>query len=135
MKNSAAWVKVMGRKRLFSLFCIWLILGSFLLATAYASSNEIKARMRARVPAIGALKAQGIVGENNNGFLEFVGGAKAKVGMVQAENNDRRAVYSAIARQQKTNPDLVGKRRAKQIAAKARPGSWLQDGGGRWYKK
>ena len=135
MKISAAWVNVMGRTRLFSLFCVVLIFASLLSVTAQASSNEIKARMRARVPEIGALKAQGIVGENNKGFLEFVDGKKAKAGMIQAENNDRRAVYSAIARQQNTTPDLVGKRRAKQIGVKARPGSWLQDSGGRWYKK
>ena len=116
-------------------FCVFLLLSSILLGSAYAGSNAIKARMRARLPEIGALKAQGIVGEDSKGYLAFVGGKKAKAGLVKAENNDRQAVYSAIARQQKTTPALVGKRRARQIAAKAHSGAWLQDEGGRWYKK
>lgn len=30
---------------------------------------------------------------------------------------------------------VVGKHRAIQIANKARPGEWLQDANGKWYKK
>jgi hypothetical protein len=42
-------------------------------------------------------------------------------------------VYSAIARQQGTTVELVGKLRAIQIAKKSRPGFWFQDENGNWY--
>ncbi len=102
---------------------------------ALASSETIKQRMIKRLPEIKALKDQGIVGENNRGYLEFVGKKKAKAEVVQAENNDRKQVYSAIAKQQGTTVELVGKHRAVQIANKARPNEWLQDANGKWYQK
>lgn len=102
---------------------------------ASAAADDIKARMKSRLPVIAELKAQGIVGENNKGYLEFIGGKKAKPDVVAAENEDRKTVYEAIAKQQGTTADLVGKRRALQIAQKADPGEWLQDASGKWIQK
>jgi len=110
------------------------ILG-ILISNAYSSSKAIKQRMIDRLPVIRSLKAQGIVGENNRGYLEFVGQKKDKAEVVAAENKDRKAVYGAIAKQQGTSVELVGKHRAIQIANKARPGEWLQDANGKWYQK
>jgi uncharacterized protein YdbL (DUF1318 family) len=104
-------------------------------ALAFAGSNEIKARIKARLPVIDALKADGIIGENNRGYLEFIKNDKPKEDVVISENQDRKKVYSAIAKQQGTTADLVGKRRAKQIAQRAKPGQWIQDGSGNWYQK
>ena len=104
-------------------------------AGAFASAKEIRDRMIARLPEIKALKAKGLVGENNKGYLEFVGQKKEKQEIVTAENQDRQKVYKAIAKQQETTVELVGKHRAVQIAAKAQPGTWLQDANGKWYKK
>lgn len=104
-------------------------------ALAFAGSNEIKARIKARLPVIDALKADGIIGENNRGYLEFIKNNKPKEDVVISENQDRKKVYSAIAKQQGTTADLVGKRRAKQITQRAKPGQWLQDGSGNWYQK
>lgn len=112
-----------------SLVCIVFAAGAF------ASAKEIRDRMIARLPEIKALKAKGLVGENNKGFLEFVGGQKEKQELVTAENKDRALVYEAIAKQQGTTVKLVGKHRAIQIAAKAQPGEWLQDANGKWYQK
>jgi uncharacterized protein YdbL (DUF1318 family) len=114
------------------------LLLSFMLisgASAFAGANEIKARMMTRLGDISTLKAQGVVGENNRGYLEFRSGDRSKAAVVNAENSDRGQVYSQIAQQQRTTADLVGKRRAIQIAQTARPGEWLQDGNGRWYQK
>jgi hypothetical protein len=91
--------------------------------------------MLARLPEIKALKDKGLIGENNKGFLEFVGQQQEKPKVVAAENQDRQMVYKAIAKQQGTTVDLVGKHRAIQIANKARPGEWLQDADGKWYQK
>ena len=111
-----------------------LILG-ILITNAYSSSKAIKQRMIERLPVIKSLKDQGIVGENNKGYLEFVGQKKDKADVINAENQDRKLVYSAIAKQQGTTVELVGKHRAIQIGNKARPGEWLQDAAGKWHKK
>ncbi|MBW2491444.1 MAG: YdbL family protein [Deltaproteobacteria bacterium] len=101
----------------------------------FAGSEEIKARMKERLPVINALKADGIIGENNGGYLEFIQNTKPKKNVLDAENQDRRQVYSAIAKQQGVSIDLVEKRRAKQIAERANPGQWIQDSSGKWFQK
>jgi len=102
----------------------------------FAGADDIKSRMQERLPTIVQLKADGTVGENNSGFLQFVPGAAVKMqDVVTAENKDRKMVYEAIAKQQGTTADLVGSRRAIQIAEKAGRGEWLQDESGKWYKK
>jgi len=110
------------------------ILG-ILITNAYSSSKAIKQRMIERLPVIKSLKDQGIVGENNKGYLEFVGQKKEKADVIKAENKDRKLVYGAIAKQQGTTAEVVGKHRAIQIASKAQPGEWLQDATGKWHKK
>jgi len=112
-----------------------LLLFIVFAAGALASAKEIRARMLARLPEIKVLKDKGLVGENNKGFLEFVGRQKEKQEVVTAENRDREMVYKAIAKQQGTAVELVGKHRAIQIANKARPGEWLQDANGKWHQK
>jgi len=115
----------------FALICF--IMGILFQIPAFA--QDIKERMKSRLPVINALKARGIVGENNRGFLEFRG-SQEKADVISAENADRAKVYEAIAAQQNTTPDLVGKRRAIQIRSEvAGPGEWLQDDNGNWYKK
>ena len=123
----------MKKKVYFAVLAILLFI--VFAAGAFPSAKEIRARMLARLPEIKALKDKGLVGENNNGLLEFVGQQKEKQEVVAAENQDRKAVYEAIAKQQGTTLELVGKHRAIQIADKARPGEWLQDANGKWYQK
>ena len=88
-----------------------------------------------RLPIIKSLKDKGLVGENNKGYLEFIGKKKEKADVIKAENKDRKSVYGAIAKQQGTTVELVGKHRAIQLANKAQPGEWLQDAAGKWYQK
>jgi uncharacterized protein YdbL (DUF1318 family) len=104
------------------------VLGSTALA------GGLKDRMIARKPAVAALLDDGTVGENNQGFLAFRG-AQKQADVVAAENKDRASVYQAIAQKTGTTPDLVGQRRATQIAEDADPGTWLQDPDGSWYQK
>lgn len=111
-----------------------LLIGTFMTGVS-AFADDIKARMKNRLPVIKELKAKGIVGEDNKGFLQFVGGNKAKADVVAAENKDRKTVYAAIAKQQGTTAELVGKRRALQIAKKANSGEWVQDANAKWIQK
>ncbi len=98
-------------------------------------ADGIKDRMLARLPVINELKAQGLIGENNQGYLEFRGGKKPNADVINAENTDRQAVYKAIAARQKTTPAFVGQTRAAQIAEKESPGTWIQAADGTWKKK
>jgi uncharacterized protein len=122
------------KKNAFSIF-ISLILLAGLITVAFAGADDIKKRMLERLPAIVSLKQQGVVGENSKGFLQFIGNIKTGQDTVEAENADRQKVYEAIAMQQGSTVDLVGTRRALQIAETAQPGEWLQDSSGKWYKK
>ena len=99
------------------------------------SAGSIKSRMMARLPEIVALKEKGIIGENNKGYLQYVGNVKENTTVINTENSDRKKVYSAIAKKQGTSVGLVGERRAQQIAQNAKSGFWLQNSSGKWYKK
>ena len=115
---------------------IVLILLVFTCSYSFAQdAKELKARMLERIPVIQALKSKGIIGENNLGYLQFVSSGKEQEGVVNSENADRKAVYTAIANQQGASADLVGKRRTIQIAESAGAGEWLQDNTGKWYQK
>lgn len=121
-------------KKIFRIVISLLLASIFIIGTAAWGAN-IKTRMKNRLPAIMALKDKGVVGETNKGYLQFRGAAKEKEDVVKAENTDRKKVYAAIAKQQGVTIDVVEKRRALQIAQKARPGHWLQDEAGKWYQK
>jgi uncharacterized protein YdbL (DUF1318 family) len=108
-----------------------------LTATTFAETGaDLQRRMAQRLPALDALKAKELVGENNRGFVEPRGAADtAARALVSDENRDREQVYALIARETGATPDSVGRARAKQIAAHSRPGVWVQDERGQWAKK
>lgn len=115
---------------------ILLILIPFVFAFSYQVwAQGIKERMKARLPVLKALKKEGAIGENNLGYLEFIGSKKKKEDVVQAENADRKRVYSAIAKKQGTTETLVGKRRAAKLFQNAKPGEWVKDAKGKWVQK
>jgi len=108
--------------------CLWV-------AQGVSVAQDIKEQMKARLPTIVDLKDRGIVGENNKGYLDFRSDTREQEDVIAAENRDRRQVYSAIAAEQGTTEQLVGERRAAQIAQKAGPGQWIQDSSGSWNQK
>lgn len=116
-------------------WCMWVaIAAALLLAAVPAAAQGMKERMAARLPVIDDLRARGIVGENNQGYLEFLG-SKEREDLVAAENADRRQVYAAIAKKTGASPEVVGQRRAMQIAENAKRGVHLQRPDGSWYTK
>lgn len=117
-----------------------VVLGITFITVFFALSSmifaqDIKARFKDRLPKIIELKSKGVIGENNQGYLEFVGTAKQMQDVVDAENRDRRSVYEDIARQQGASVQTVGQRRALQLRELANPGDWIQDDTGKWYRK
>jgi uncharacterized protein YdbL (DUF1318 family) len=85
-----------------------LVLIGFFVAGVSASADDVKTRMKKRLPVLKELKAKGIVGEDKQGYLQFVGAKKEKADVIAAENKDRKTVYAAIAKQQGTTAELVG---------------------------
>jgi uncharacterized protein len=116
-------------------FLTTLTLAMILLTAANAWGQDIKTRMQDRLPVIVDLKARGVIGENNQGYLDMLAGQTEKKEIVVAENADRRTIYDQIARQTGTSAEIVGQRRAIQIAEKAPSGEWLQNSAGTWYQK
>jgi len=115
---------------------IFMLLFLFLLASISSSqAASIKERMAARIPAINALKDKGVVGENNQGYLEYRAAEKPQQQIVNEENADRKTVYQAIGKNQGAPTELVGQRRAAQIADIGKQGHWFQKPDGSWYKK
>ncbi len=100
-----------------------------------ADLGTIKERMKDRLPTIKALKVKGVLGENNQGYLEFLGSKRENEPVAAAENADRRKVYQAIANQQNVALDVVERHRAVQIRERADSGEWLEDAKGNWYQK
>ncbi len=113
-----------------------------LLAVAQAVDlGQVQSSMRERLPRINELKQEGIVGENNQGYLAIRKEVPEEerveqiAALVKAENQDRKTVYTAIGRRQNASPDLVGQRRARQIAESAIAGVWVQQADGEWVRK
>lgn len=114
---------------------LFLLVAGMFVSVPSLWSDSIKERMLSRLPVINELKAQGLVGENNRGFLEYRTGDQPKSEVVQAENKDRQAVYQTIAQRQNTTADFVGQTRAAQIAGQEPAGVWIQKDDGAWIKK
>jgi hypothetical protein len=112
-----------------------LVIVAAIAMAATGWTQDVKARMRDRLPTLVDLKARGVVGENNQGFLEMLKGQTEKQNVVAEENQDRKTIYAQIAQQTGTDIKVVGQRRAIQIAEKAAPGEWLQNSSGKWYQK
>ncbi|MFA6962055.1 MAG: DUF1318 domain-containing protein [Opitutaceae bacterium] len=121
------------KKSIFSfLFIAVLTLGVAPLTHAQ-DLGAIRSRMEQRISSIDTLKTQGVLGEDNRGFLDVRSGDDK--GVAAAENADRAAVYAAIAKKAGTSADAVGKARAKQIASASAKGVWVQAENGQWAKK
>ncbi|WP_300462429.1 YdbL family protein [Desulfobacula sp.] len=119
-----------------TLFKITLLLIVCLMVTAHAAlADGIKERMRDRLPAIADLKAKGIIGEDNSGYLGYVTQTRVQEDVIAAENKDRNAIYAHFAKQQNTTLQLVEKIQAQRKAEKALPGEFFQHPDGSWHKK
>lgn len=116
--------------RFFCLFSVLLLAGSGLWG------SEVVDRLRDRVGDIDRLLQAELVGENNEGLLTVRGELDpADAELVEAENADRLQVYVMIAGKTGEPVERVAAQRAKQITQRSKPGIWLQDPKGDWYRK
>lgn len=119
-----------------ALFAVVTLGTPLAVSQAQTDLSGYRQRMEERLPRIDQMKADGVVGENNRGYLEARGTLSTVQNQVmQAENRDRSTVYGAIAAKTGTSAGEVGVERAKQIAATSKPGVWLQRENGEWYRK
>jgi uncharacterized protein YdbL (DUF1318 family) len=105
-------------------------------AAAHAASKaELQRRFKERYPQIQELKAAGVVGETDEGYLDFVSKKDPAVAkLIDEENRDRKELYKLIAQAEGIDPAVVATRAAKRNFEKAKPGEYLKEGG-KWKKK
>lgn len=117
-------------------FHFLLVFFSLFVASTLADGlSDAVGRMRARVPAIDALKQSEAIGENNRGFLEVRKEMAEATQTVTEENSDRQTVFTETARKSGSSAEAVGKAFSRQLAGASAPGVWLQKEDGSWYKK
>jgi len=85
--------------------------------------RALKERMKARYPQVKPFYQQGVLSEGNNGFVSIskTDGLNLKMkrdlkGLVEAENNDRRQLYDAVAKALNIDPSQIN--RVGEIFAK-----------------
>jgi len=86
---------------------------------------------------VDAAKAQGVVGEQGDGFLGLVtGSADSAVSAAVAEiNSGRAAVYKDAAARSGVTPAAAGEAAAKQIFQRIASGQYYKPMGGAWTRK
>ena len=101
-------------------------------------NQQTQTAWQERKPKVDALRAAGIAGEANTGFLAPVPGATLDgdaFALITAVNADRTTMYKNIADSQGTTPDVVAKRRATRLAEDAATGVYFQEADGTWKQK
>jgi uncharacterized protein YdbL (DUF1318 family) len=85
---------------------------------------------------VDAAKAAGIVGEQADGYLGFVGNADAATtAAVNEINAGRASVYAQTAAKSGTSRDAAGQATGAQLIAKTPGGQYIKPIGGGWTKK
>ena len=96
---------------------------------------ELQKRFKARHAEVQKLKSAGVVGETTEGYLDYVEKKTADAAkIVDAENADRRKLYTALAEKEGTTPETVAKVNARRNFERARAGEYLKEKG-KWRKK
>ena len=127
------------------------LIAAFLIFTPnlYAAQYDIKEmtpaiqqalqNRQSRYDQLQQLKSQGIIGENNQGYVEVMKRAALDSdSMASAENQDRGVIYNAIVQQNNLPP--AGIRQVQTAFAdvqreKARSGDFVQMPSGDWQQK
>jgi uncharacterized protein len=127
----------MNKGQVFMLRLLLIICVVFTVcSTAFAGSlEEIKQNMIDRAPVIKSLKLKGIIGEDNHGYLAFVGSARTQEALIAAENADRKVVYAYFAQNKNTSLTVVETVQGKRKAGEADAGEFIQNPDGSWHKK
>ena len=90
-----------------------------------------------RYEQLSALKAQGVLGENNHGYVDVLKDEGAASQVAFEENQDRKVIYTAVAEQNDitSSMDVIEKVFAQVQREKAKPGESIQEEDGQWSVK
>lgn len=113
------------------------VLGAAVTALGLAGGVAV-AQTSAQKAAIDAAKAQGIVGEQADGYLGFRTSASDPVlqTAVTTTNDARREAYAVTARQAGTTPDVAAARMFEsQLMPRITSGQWYRNAAGQWVQR
>ncbi len=124
------------------------------LALGSLSCREHKYRLKTTTPAVQkalnnrkarshelqALKAKGLIGENNKGFITILKPPlqPKEKSLVEAENHSRKFIYNTVVAQNHLEGKELAKVEeefAKTHRARARKGDFIQAPSGKWIRK
>jgi uncharacterized protein YdbL (DUF1318 family) len=80
-------------------------------------------------------RAQGLVGERSDGYVEGLSNAGGVSLLVSDVNAKRKAEYARIAKEKNQPVDVVAKLAAAQIISGLEPGASYKDDSGAWKKR
>jgi uncharacterized protein len=104
-------------------------------ALSAPTKKELQERFKQRFSEIQQLKSKGVIGETDQGYIDFVKASEAGASrLVNAENDDRKALYELIAKEENASADVVAKRNAKRNFERAKSGEHLKENG-KWRQK
>ncbi len=93
---------------------------------------------QARYQQLQSLKQEGVIGENNKGYVTDLKNNAASASLAAAENQDRRVLYEALASQNNLGGSgllEVQRAFAEVQRDKATAGDMIQSSDGNWKKK
>ncbi|HLF17782.1 MAG TPA: YdbL family protein [Candidatus Omnitrophota bacterium] len=134
-------------RKLFIIACLLMLNVFSLPPVAYAQYDlkEITPAVqqaldnrRGRFETLNALKAKGVIGENNSGYIEALDASDPEaVRIVTAENQDRQVIYTAVAEQNGIMDEMktIEKVFASVQREKAKTGEKIQLEDGQWSTK
>lgn len=125
----------MNRTEFSAIVILSVALVGVLLFSPALLAGELQDRMKERLPAIVALKTKGVIGENYQGYLEFVGQNREGKEIVAAENADRKALYTAVAQKTGASVEQVGQRAALKWKQNLGKGEYFKNEDGTWIQK
>lgn len=118
------------------------MLREWLVPTAWAElSPEVMQAVNSRRDRLGELKshkAQGNIGEDNQGHVAALGGGADVQALVSAENQDRETIYQAQLKEKGLPADALSTIRAafaEEQRNRAEPGEKIQSPSGEWTTK
>jgi uncharacterized protein YdbL (DUF1318 family) len=103
---------------------------------ALGAAGGVIAQTPADKATVDAAKAQGVVGEQADGYLGIVSGGDAATAAAVAHINGGRAkAYADIAARTGVTVAQAGEATAQQLIAKLPPGAYYRAAGGGWVRK
>lgn len=116
---------------------LFAVLAAALLAVGVAAGGSF-AQSDAQKALIDAAKAQGIVGEQADGYLGFrtQSSDSALQGAVSVTNDARRRAYAASGADTGVTADVAGARMFEGfLLPRLRSGEWYRNTAGQWVRK